>query len=71
MPKIVMPMMVAVMALAWAAPALSQDNCGGHQLLSTPRPEGSCLTLRPQVYPSPDQALRAIVFPEGSIFLVA
>jgi len=47
------------------AVAQGNDQCSGHQLLATPRAEGTCLTLRPQVYPSPDQALRAIVFPVG------
>jgi hypothetical protein len=46
------------------APASALEPfCSGHQLLSTPRPEGSCLDLKPQVYPSPDGALRAIVLP--------
>ena len=60
-------LLTAGMALAQLSSAAAQDNdrCGGHQLLSTPRPEGSCLTVRPQVYPSPDKALRAVVFPVG------
>ncbi len=58
---------VAVMTLAGAAAARADDpnSCTGYQLLATPRPEGSCLQLRPQVYASPDQAVRAIVFPVG------
>jgi hypothetical protein len=47
------------------APPPNSDPCHGHQLLSTPRAEGSCLTVRPQVHASPDQALRAIVWPVG------
>jgi hypothetical protein len=43
--------------------ALADDHCSGHELLSIPRAESSCLTTRPQVYPSPDAALRALVFP--------
>jgi hypothetical protein len=41
--------------------ALADDHCSGHELLSAPRAESSCLTARPQVYPSPDAALRALV----------
>ena len=47
------------------APAPPSDPCSGHQFLQPPRAEGSCLTLKPKVYPSPDKALRAIVFPVG------
>ena len=46
-----------------AMAAQGDGQCSGHQLLATPRAEGSCLTIRAQVYPSPDKALRAIVFP--------
>jgi hypothetical protein len=46
-----------------AAYAQASDACSGHRLLATPRPEGSCLTLRPQVYQSPDKTVRAVVFP--------
>jgi len=48
-----------------SAEAQGNDQCGGHQLLPKPRAEGSCLTVRPQVYPSPDQTLRAVIFPVG------
>lgn len=37
--------------------------CSGHQLLSTPRPESSCFDVKPRIYPSPDGALRALVYP--------
>lgn len=43
--------------------ALADDVCAGHELLSKPRSESSCLNVRPPVYPSPDGALRALVFP--------
>jgi len=58
---------IAAILLVCAAPALAQtaDQCSGHDFLNPPRPEGSCLAIKPQVYPSPDQALRAIVFPVG------
>jgi hypothetical protein len=43
--------------------ALAEGRCSGHELLSIPRAESSCLTTRPEVYPSPDAALRALVLP--------
>jgi hypothetical protein len=43
--------------------ALAEDRCSGHELLSIPRSESSCLTARLQIYPSPDAALRALVLP--------
>jgi hypothetical protein len=45
------------------APALAETACGGHKLLSSPRPESSCSSIRPRIYPSPDGALRALVLP--------
>jgi hypothetical protein len=48
-----------------SAQAQGADPCSGHQLLATPRAEGTCLTLKPQVDASPDKTLRAIVFPVG------
>jgi hypothetical protein len=47
--------------LSAAAPA--EDRCSGHELLSIPRSESSCLTARLQTYPSPDATLRALVLP--------
>ena len=49
------------MLLADAASAAGP--CSGHQLLRTRRPESSCTDAKPRVYPSPDGALRALVFP--------
>jgi hypothetical protein len=46
-----------------SAGALAEDRCSGHELLSIPRSESSCLTVRLQIYPSPDAALRALVLP--------
>lgn len=62
--------MLKIISAIWllaVAPALAEDSdpCAGHQLLTTPRPEGSCLTMRPEVHASPDGELRAIVFPTG------
>lgn len=63
---IAMVLVSATSAVA-QAPAQTQanDQCSGRRLLATPRPEGSCLTARLQVHPSPDQAMRAIVWPVG------
>ncbi len=58
-------LLAASMALAQLSSAAAQgnDRCSGRQLLPTPRAEGSCLTVSPRVYPSPDRTLRAVVFP--------
>ena len=58
--------MSAILLLA-VTPALAEegDPCVGHQFLSTPRPEGGCLTMRLEVHASPDRAVRAIVYPAG------
>lgn len=50
-------------ALLLAADASAADPCTGHKLLRTPRPESSCLGLKPRIYPSPDGTLRAVVLP--------
>jgi hypothetical protein len=44
-------------------PAAAENQCEGHNLLSAPRAEGSCQTVKAKVYPSPDGKLRAIVIP--------
>jgi hypothetical protein len=59
---------VLAAAIAWFAglpPAQAQTNdpCSGHQALPKPRAESSCLTIKLQVTPSPDKALRAVVLP--------
>lgn len=41
----------------------AQVPCSGHKLLPKPRPEASCRSFVPQIYASPDQALRASVLP--------
>jgi hypothetical protein len=58
----------AVAALLTLVTFLSADGfadvpCIGHKLLSAPRLEASCRTVVPQIYPSPDKALRATVLP--------
>ena len=57
----------AILALASAtlspAPVLGQVVCSGHELLPKPRPDTSCLDVKPAVHPSPDRALRATVLP--------
>jgi len=52
-------------AAATLSPASALDDgvCSGHELLSTPRAESSCTDVKPLLYPSPDGALRALVFP--------
>ena len=52
---------LASMTFATDAPA--QVACSGHKLLPIPRPESSCSDVKPQIYPSPDGALRALVLP--------
>ncbi len=48
-------------AMLRSADALDRVTCGGHELLSAPRPELSCNDIKPEIYPSPDGALRALV----------
>src|SRR5262245_279496 len=45
------------------AQGFAAEPCSGHQLLSKPRPEASCLNVVPQIFVSPDKALRAAVLP--------
>ena len=44
-------------------PVLADARCSGHNLLSMRRPEASCLNIAPEIFQSPDGALRAVVFP--------
>ncbi len=59
--------LLAVLAASIAAlvpdTALADARCTGHQLLPLRRPEGSCLTIAPQIFAAHDGALRAVVFP--------
>jgi hypothetical protein len=43
--------------------AFADTPCSGHELLSAPRPQGSCQNLEPKSYTSPDKKLKADVFP--------
>jgi hypothetical protein len=56
---------IALMACALLVPraALAENQCEGHELLSTPRPEGSCATIIAKIHPSPDKKLHAVVLP--------
>src|SRR5881396_635931 len=50
-------------ATLFPASALAEVVCSGHKLLPSPRPESSCSSIKPRIYPSPDGALRALVLP--------
>jgi hypothetical protein len=52
-----------VAAMLLPAASLADQPCGGHKLLSTPRPEGSCRNVVPEVFVSPDKTMRALVVP--------
>ena len=56
---------LAALAVSLALPdmSLAGTPCTGHELLSSRRPEGTCLNIAPQVFEAPDGALRAIVLP--------
>ena len=43
--------------------ALADNPCSGHNLLSKPRPEGSCRNVAAETFVSPDKAVRALVVP--------
>lgn len=58
-------LLLAGIASLSVASAQDADQCSGNQLLAMPRAEGSCLIVHPQVYASPDQAVRAVVLPVG------
>jgi hypothetical protein len=53
----------AAMLIFLPANGLGDVPCSGHKLLPKPRPEASCRNFVPQIYVSPDQALRASVLP--------
>jgi hypothetical protein len=57
---------VSVLSTALALPLVQSaraDSCSGHQLLSTPRAETSCQTVKPQIFVSPDKKTHAVVLP--------
>ena len=49
--------------MTFATDASAEVVCSGHKLLPIPRPQSSCSNVKPRIYPSPDGALRALVFP--------
>jgi len=56
-------LVAAMVAALLPAHGMAAAPCSGHQILTTPRPEGSCLRVEQKIYPSPDKALRAVVLP--------
>jgi len=58
-------LMMCVIAMALLVPraAVAEIQCEGHELLSTPRPEGSCATTLAKIHASPDKKLHATVLP--------
>jgi len=50
-------------SMTFATDASVEVVCSGHKLLPIPRPQSSCSNVKPRIYPSPDGALRALVFP--------
>jgi hypothetical protein len=57
---------LALIAVALMAPrgaAAAENQCEGHELLSAPRPEGSCRTINEKIHASPDNKLHAVVLP--------
>src|SRR6266516_1077259 len=50
-------------SMTFATDASAEVVCSGHKLLPIPRPQSSCSNVKPRIYPSPDGALRALVFP--------
>jgi hypothetical protein len=62
LPALVLLSIVPALLLP-AASAFADVACKGHELLSSPRPEGSCQTVTPEIFVSPDKAVRALVFP--------
>jgi hypothetical protein len=57
-------LVLAALAAAHAPwPAYAEDQCSGHQMLEPPRPKGSCLDVKPEMFASPDRALQAVVLP--------
>jgi hypothetical protein len=69
MTKMKLLRLFAISILAVAAAALppgstrADDQCSGHNLLPKPRPAGSCATVKPQTFVSPDKKNVASVVP--------
>jgi len=51
-----------LVSMTYANDASAEVTCSGHKLLPIPRPQSSCSDVKPRIYPSPDGALRALVF---------
>jgi hypothetical protein len=66
--RLTKPLLLAIPAVFFAAlnptDILAAAPCSGHQALSAPRPEGSCRNVAPQIFVSPDKAMRALVLPD-------
>jgi len=54
---------IAMAVLLPCAAFAADAPCSGHELLPTPRAQGSCQNLKPKTYTSPDKKLKAQVFP--------
>jgi hypothetical protein len=56
---------MALIACALLVPrgVLAENQCEGHDLLPTPRPENSCATIISKIHASPDKKLHAVVLP--------
>src|SRR5215510_14470335 len=50
-------------SMTFARDAYAEVVCSGPKLLPISRPQSSCSNVKPRIYPSPDGALRALVFP--------
>ncbi len=65
--RLIGPLSFSILAASPAtllpADALAEARCSGHNLLSMRRPEASCRQVVPQIFVSPDKAMRALVFP--------
>jgi hypothetical protein len=55
--------LAAILTIFVPADGFGQEPCSGHKLLPKPRPEASCRNVVPQIFLSPDKALRALVLP--------
>jgi hypothetical protein len=56
-------LLVLVPALLAPPAAHAATPCSGHKLLPTPRPQGSCQDVKPQVFTAPDKKTIASVLP--------
>jgi hypothetical protein len=60
-PRLTMCLMAIALFLPRAA--IAENQCEGHELLSTPRPESSCVNTIVKIFASPDKKLHASVLP--------